>query len=165
MWVLKVLWRTLLQKNIAFWWSVDIALHNLPAHDGLIAYILISAENILHLMKLGCCKICNKKCAFKEHTLTRDQICLVYKNNFPLKIPKIYLSSCLHNYSLSCRRFVSLHKPILYYCIFMKFVNTQNDLKLCSCRVSDLTHVFISANQMKIFSSFLFCFPYSTLSS
>ena len=39
-----------------------------------------------------------EKCAFKN-TLTRDQICLVYKNNFP-KNTKIYLCSCLHNYSL-----------------------------------------------------------------
>ena len=46
------------------------ALHNLPAHDGLIAYILISAENILHLIKLGCCKIYNKKCAYRELKFT-----------------------------------------------------------------------------------------------
>ena len=105
-----------------------------------------------------------KKCAFKEHTLTRDQIYLVYKNNFPLKTPKIYLSSCLHNYSLSCRRFVSFAQTyfvLLHFhevCKYAKWFKT-----MCSCRVSDLTHVFISANQMKDFSSFLFCFPYSTL--
>ena len=72
-----------------------------------------------------------KKCAFKEHTLTRDQIYLVYKNNFPLKhqkyiFPRVYTIIL----SLVVASF-PLHKPILYYCIFMKFVNTQNDLKLC----------------------------------
>ena len=51
-----------------------MALHNLPAHDGLIAYILISAENILHLIKLGCCKIYNKKCAYRELQFTFEKI-------------------------------------------------------------------------------------------
>ena len=105
-----------------------------------------------------------EKSALRTYTHTRPNLFGLQIINFPKNyqkyiFPRVYTIIL----SFSCRRFVSSHKPILYYCIFMKFVNTQNDLKLCSCRVSDLTHVFISANQMKDFSSFLFCFSYSTL--
>ena len=99
MWVLKVLWRTLLQKNIAFWRSVDIALHNLPAHDGLIAYILISAENILHLIKLGFCKIYNKKCAYRELKFTFVKK-LRYQNKimiFLIESGKLRMAERLHS--------------------------------------------------------------------
>ena len=86
-------------------------------------------------------------------------------NKFPKKLPKIYLPSCLHNYSLlfmsSLRFLAQTYFVLLHFhevCKYAKWFKT-----MCSCRVSDLTHVFISANQMKDFSSFLFCFPYSTL--
>ena len=76
-----------------------MALHNMPAHDGLIAYILISAENILHLIKLGFCKIYNKKFAYRELKFTFVKK-LRYQNKimiFLIESGKLRMAERLHS--------------------------------------------------------------------
>ena len=98
-----------------------------------------------------------EKCALRTHSHETKSVW--FTKIISQKIPK-YIFARVYTIILSCRRFVPC-TPILYYCIFMKFVNTQNDLKLCSCRnIFSYTCVYM-CKPMKDFPSFLFFLSYS----
>ena len=93
-----------------------------------------------HQINVSMWKVCIK------NTLTRDQICLVYKNNFP-KNTKIYLCSCLHNYSL-----LSSLRSLHTYFVLLHFHEVCKYTKLHMC-------LYVQTNErFSFFSFFLFIF-------